>query len=130
VVEAMQQRGIAPLIAVTIVGGATVSEADGGYRVPRSDIVGALQLFVQNGRLKFAAGLPDIETLVAEITGMRVKPTKVDDSDTIAWRESPHDDEAFAVGVALWYATRFQMERPIFEGTQEQPAWDPLRWEL
>jgi hypothetical protein len=51
------QAGLSP-IAVTIHGGSAVSRDEHGYRVPKRDLVSAVQVLLQNGRLRIAEGLP------------------------------------------------------------------------
>lgn len=132
VVDMLKAENVGPLVSLVITGGLNVSQSsDYNFHVPKKDIVSCLQLYVQNGRLKFAAGLPDIELLVQEITHFKVKVAITAGEDAASWREHPHDDTAFAVGIALWYAARFGMQRPIFEeqsGPDEH--YDVLRYGL
>jgi hypothetical protein len=57
VVDSLVRAGLSP-IAVTIHGGCAVSRDEYGYRVPERDLVSAVQVFLQNGRLRIVGGLP------------------------------------------------------------------------
>lgn len=93
-------------VPVTITGGDAVSYDNGGWRVPKRDLVSGLQVLLQSGRLRFAEGLPDVPTLVKELLAFQVKIT-ADAHDTYgAWREGAHDDMVLSVALAVWYADR------------------------
>lgn len=90
-------------ISITITGGQKVTR-EAGFNVPKRDLVVAVQVLLQQGRLKFAEGLPEVNTLIKELVSMQVKIT-TDAHDTYgAWREGTHDDLALAVAMAAWYA--------------------------
>jgi hypothetical protein len=104
VVDLLRQEKLRP-VPVTITGGDTANRDGAGWRVPKRDLVGVLQVLLQTERLKFAAGLPDVPTLVQEMMAFRVKidPQTAHDSYG-SWREGSHDDLVLAVAVAAWYA--------------------------
>ena len=59
-----------------ITSGNKVNRNDrGGFNVPKKDLVGALQLLLQSGRLQIAADLPLADVLVKELTNFHVKIT-------------------------------------------------------
>ncbi len=108
VLDAFEHSGIRPT-AITIHGGSAVS-ADPqrrGYRVPKRDLVTAVQVLLQTGRLKIAAGLPEASTLRKELLNFRVKidPKTAHDSYE-HWREGDHDDLVLAVAMACWFRER------------------------
>jgi hypothetical protein len=112
VIDHFEHRGINP-IAVTITGGATLG-ADPhsdrrSYRVPKRDLVGAVQVLLQNGRLKIAERLPEAVTLRKELENFRVKidPKTAHDSYE-HWREGDHDDLVLAVAMACWFREWWQ----------------------
>lgn len=89
-------------VSVTITGGQKVSQ-DAGFNVPKRDLITAVQVLLQQGRLKFAEGLPHVSTLIKELVAMQVKiSTDAHDSYGV-WREGKHDDLALAVAMAAWY---------------------------
>ncbi len=93
------------LIPVTIHGGNAVTNEDGYYNVPKRDLIGALQVLMQQKRLKVAEGLPEAKTLIQELRNYRYKLT-ASAHDTYNAREGTHDDLVLALGVAVWYARK------------------------
>jgi hypothetical protein len=88
---------------VTITGGDTERLVDGFHRVPKRDLIAGLQVMLQAGQLQIASGLHERETLVRELSEMRVA---VDESGRDSWRSGAHDDLVFAVALACWAARR------------------------
>jgi hypothetical protein len=79
--------------------------------VPKRDLVGALQVLIQTGRLRIAEGLRDARTLVDELLRFRVRINARTAHDSYgAWRECEHDDLVLALAVAVWRAER----RPVY----------------
>jgi hypothetical protein len=104
VVDMLRLARLAP-IPVSITGGDAVSgNAREGFRVPKRDLAGVLQVLVQASRLHFAQALPDLAVLQKELLNFKVKidPQTAHDSYS-AWREGDHDDLVLAVALACWY---------------------------
>jgi hypothetical protein len=107
VLDAFEHSGIRPT-AITIHGGSALSFDPGrrrrGFRVPKRDLVTAVQVLLQTGRLKVAAGLQEAETLKSELLNFRVKvdPRTAHDSYE-HWREGDHDDLVLATAMACWF---------------------------
>ena len=72
VVDGFWQAGVRP-ISITIHGGSAVTPEDHGYRVPKRDLVAAVQTLLQNGRLKVAESLELAPILKKELLNFRVK---------------------------------------------------------
>ena len=107
VVDSFVHAGITP-VAITIHGGSNVGvEVLGeyrGYRVPKRDLVSSVQVLLQSGRLKIAAGLPEAETLKKELLNFRVKVDPKTAHDSYEhWREGDHDDLVLATAMACWF---------------------------
>lgn len=102
------------IVSVTITGGDSVSWEHGGYRVPKRDLVTALQVLFQQQQFKIASGLPHTETLIAEILNFKAKISlRGHDSYEAGgsgpageWREGTHDDLVLAAALACWHAVR------------------------
>lgn len=98
-------------IAVTITGGDSVSRDGLDYRVPKRDLVSAVQVLLQAERLKIASSLKEAATLTAELLAFKVSISlKGHDSygnDVGPWRENPHDDLVLAVALAAWYGEHY-----------------------
>jgi hypothetical protein len=88
---------------LTVTGGHQAqSKEDGGWLVPKNELVSTLQLLLQSRRLKVAPSLPEAQTLVRELQGFRVK-TILSSNDTLeSWRDGPHDDLVLSVAIAAW----------------------------
>lgn len=115
VVDLLHAAGLDP-VAVTITGGDSVTtDSEGGYRVPKRDLVGVLQVLFQTQRLKIAAALPDADTLTRELLAFEVKITTSANDTYGAWREGAHDDLVLAVALACWWGERYTSRRLFFE---------------
>jgi hypothetical protein len=73
--------------------------------VPKRDLVAAVQVLLQNGRLKIAPELELAPVLKKELLNFRVKidPKTAHDSYE-HWREGDHDDLVLATALACWYS--------------------------
>ena len=85
------------------------------YRVPKKDLITGLQVLLQLGALRIAAGLQHGPTLVKEMQEMRVKVTSSGHEQFEAWREGTHDDLVFAVALACWAAKKMYPGAPMGE---------------
>jgi hypothetical protein len=70
--------------------------------VPRKELVGVLQVLLQNHRLRIRRSLPDADLPVGELVRFKAKIMAVRDNTLESWREGPHDDLVLAVGLAAW----------------------------
>jgi hypothetical protein len=129
VVDSFRAQGVHP-ISVLIHGGERVSQENAGLRdiilrVPKRDLVAAVQTLLQNGRLRIAAGLPLADVLRKELLNFRVKvdPRTAHDSYS-HWREGDHDDLVLATACACWYreyANRQVEQRNVEQGGYRVP---------
>lgn len=96
-------------VGITIHGGDAVTRDDGDFRVPKRDLVGTLQVLLQNQRLKIAEELPLASVLSQELRNFRAK-ISLGGHDSYGagddWREGNHDDLVLATAMAAWYAER------------------------
>ena len=91
------------LIPITITAGHQVTaNPDGSRHVPKKDLVGALQVLMQSGRLTFSRKLKEVATLVKELENFKVKITTAANETFGAWREGQHDDLVLAAALAAW----------------------------
>lgn len=105
VVDMFRKAGLNP-IAVLITAGDTVNVEGGYWRVPKRDLVGSVQVALQDKRLKFADTLALASTLVTEMLNFKVKITESANDTYGAWREGQHDDLILSVMLAAWWAQR------------------------
>lgn len=92
--------------AVTITGGSTVTDNGWAKGVPKRDLVSALQIHQQAGRLKVSSKAPEVATLVRELLAFKVKITDAGNDTYGTRREGSHDDLVLAVALACWKAER------------------------
>ena len=71
----------------------------------KKDLVGVLQVLLQEKRLKVAPALEHAAMLATELQQFQLKAISLDPC-AVEWREQPHDDLVLAVAVAAWQAER------------------------
>ena len=112
VVDTLRAAGVKPLVAVTITAGDQVTTDAGGLRVPKRDLVAALVVIFQAGRLKIAKDLKQARTLRDELLNFKVKiDTRTAHDSYAAWREGQHDDLVLSAALAAWYADKAGAQR-------------------
>jgi hypothetical protein len=93
--------------AVTITAGEHAHYEGGSYRVPKGDLVAALEVPFQTGALKIAERLAFGDVLRKELLNFKRKVNLKTAQDSYEhWRESDHDDLVLAAALACWGATR------------------------
>jgi len=91
--------------AVKIHGGDSESREGSIYRVPKRNLVSALQVALQTGTLKIASSLELAEVLRLELLNFRIKINLATGHDSYEhWREGDHDDLVLAAAMAVWSA--------------------------
>jgi hypothetical protein len=98
------------LHAVTITGGDAEARDGPDWRVPKRNLVGAVQVLLQSQRLKIAPDLPETPVLVNELLNFKVKLTAAANDTYGAWREGQHDDLVLAAALACWAALNARLE--------------------
>ena len=91
---------------IVVTNSLEASHEAGFWQVPKKDLVGTLQVLLQEQRLKIAAQLPEVPTLVEELLNFRLKPAPVSTDPLAAWREGPQDDLLLAIAIAAWWIER------------------------
>ncbi len=95
--------GVHP-IPIWITNGIGFSHESRGYRVARPDLISALALLVEDGRVKVAAALTEAPTVLREFqTFQRTTPLGTPDERAL-WRERPDDDLVLSLAMGAWYA--------------------------
>jgi hypothetical protein len=89
-----------------VTGGDRETMSDGYWRIPKRDLIVDLQVLLQRGGLRIAAGMGLAPVLVEEMATMRVRQTPAGNEQYGAWREGEHDDLVFAVALSYWGAKR------------------------
>jgi hypothetical protein len=100
------------VVPVTITAGTEVTLApDGGFHVPKKELVTCLQVLFQARRLRIPRSLPDADTFIRELLNFQVKITPATNETFGAWREGEHDDLVLAVALAGWWAQEEYIHR-------------------
>jgi hypothetical protein len=110
VVDFMVQQGLEP-VAITITGGDAVVADSGGWRVPKRDVIAAVQVLLENEHLRLAARIPALPALAQELRDYRVKIDPLTAHDSYNARAGAHDDLVLALAVAAWYGQRYEAPR-------------------
>jgi hypothetical protein len=119
------------LVGVTITAGHAAHCDRDGWKVPKKEIVGVLQVLLQRRLLKVAGTLADAKVLAEELARFQVKITAAANEVFGAWREGQHDDLVLAVGIAAWYGQQLPTGPPgrptVFEpgASASKPQWFP-----
>src|SRR5215208_4653579 len=90
--------------AVKIHGGDAESREGSIYRVPKKNLISALQAALQTGTLKIASSLELAEVLRQELLNFRVKINLATGHDSYERRDGDHDDLVLAAAMAVWSA--------------------------
>jgi len=103
VVDMLVQAGLGPT-SVTITSGFTVTRdpEDGGYRVPKRDLVTTMSVLLEQRRLRIPTTLPNADLLTRELQEFRRTVTKVG-NDTYAAERDRHDDMVLSIALAAWH---------------------------
>ena len=119
-------RHLSP-IPIVIVSGLTVNAREnGGYNVPKREIVTALQGVMHSRRLQIAKGLPHQEQLKKEILSFKMRPRDSGNIEYGAASERIHDDMVMSLAINIWYNERmygYKMEADLLK---QEEAYDPF----
>jgi hypothetical protein len=93
-----------PATPIWLTGGMGFQAEAGGYRVAKVDLISALSLAVEDGRVKIASTLPEAGQVIHEFQRYARK-TPLGTLDQLAqWRDRPEDDMILSLGMSAWYA--------------------------
>jgi hypothetical protein len=134
VFESVRDAGLGAAVrGLTVTAGhAAAPDERGGWLVPKKDLVGVLQVLLQEKRLKVAQTLEHARTLTAELHQFQLKAVPLK-PDALEWRERPHDDLVLAVASAAWCAERpgpaffFTVVTP--DPPPRSPNWCSPHWQ-
>jgi hypothetical protein len=113
VTDILKERGL-KFTGIVIHGGESTHNTDGAYHVPKKDLVAALEVPFDTGRLKIAEGLALWPVLREELQNFRRKQNpKTSHVSFEHWRDSEHDDLVLAVAMASWGASARRGQRAL-----------------
>jgi hypothetical protein len=91
---------------VTITAGDHETSESGAWRVPKRDLITGLLVLLQREEIDICGHLPESETLVKELSNIRIKISLGGHDTYGAWREGQHDDLVLAAALACWRSTK------------------------
>lgn len=92
---------------VMITAGASESVQGGYFHVAKTILISCTNVLLQSQRIKFAAGMFEVNTLVKELQNYRLKVTAAA-NETYNAREGAHDDLVLALALPCWFGERGQ----------------------
>ena len=111
-------------IGITITGGQQITRGPGAqeWKVPKRELVAALQVPAQARTIHCAKGLPHAELLVREMVNFKAKISAAGHDSYEAWRQADHDDLVLAAAMAAWAADL--IFRILAQRAGERIAWE------
>jgi hypothetical protein len=98
-----------------------------GWRVPKKDLVGQLQIVLQSRHLQIAESLPLASLLVKELENFRTPiGLKSSEDPLVQWREGLNEDLVLAVAIGVWYGERDRFTKsmsPMVLGNGSGNPW-------
>ena len=113
VLDVFRDAGIdATLRRLSITAGHKATWDEGTWLVPKKELVGVMQVLLQERRLKVAPLLAEAELLTQELLNFRARPPARQTDELAEWREGQHDDLVFATAIA---AREGERHEPVTE---------------
>jgi len=104
VVDLFDEAGLS-VTPITFTSGHEVTRGEqGGYNVPKRDLVSTAKVALQTRVLRSSPEIPLAKVFREELLKFRVKISLKGKDTYEAWREGDHDDLVMAVAMALWVA--------------------------
>lgn len=106
VYDMMRQAGFYwSLNAISITGGIDTTSENNHYNVPKRELVSALQIELQNNRLKIARRIKEANNLIEELSNFQTA-ISTSGHDTYNGANGVHDDIVMSVAMGVWLACR------------------------
>lgn len=129
VVDLFREAGLRP-IPVTITSSTQVSMVGQELRVPKRDLIHALQVLLAQGRFRYSKQIKLIGAFLSEAQDFRFKIDKLTAYDSYAARDGKHDDIILSVALAVWRALGLMpatVDRPKIRGKGRRMVVADLR---
>lgn len=105
VTEMFMRRSDAPLIVeATITAGERNRIGRTKAKIAKKNLLDQMRILLEQDRVRIAAGLPYVETLLNEVETFQVRVSAAGNERVGAWREGEHDDLVFATALGLFMA--------------------------
>lgn len=102
VVEMLRYEAQCDFTPITITAGFTHNQNEDGWRVPKKDLVGAVQAVLGTRRLRWDSSRPFVGVLRKELDNFRIKQSQKTGHEAFSHREGEHDDLVLALACAIW----------------------------
>ena len=112
VVDLFRQAKLNAYLEPLLIHGGDHAVREGGWRVPKRELVGATQVALQTGRLKIAKDLPEVDALIRELQNFEVEISQ-SGFDSYNARTGAHDDLVLALAMP-WLASRRGRNRILY----------------
>jgi hypothetical protein len=114
VTSLLREKGLT-FRSVVVTAGDDAGPGRGAYRVPKRDLVSALEVSLQTGKLQVAEGIRLWGLLREEMLNFRRKVDLRKDHDSLEhWREGESDDLVLAVCLACWGVAKARRGAGVF----------------
>lgn len=124
VLDTFRDAGIdAMLRRLTVTAGMKATFDEGLWLVPKKELVGVMQVLLQDRRLQVAPTLAEADVLVKELQSFRARPPVRESNDLLDWREGAHDDLVLAVAIAAWEGERHESDIGLKPYVMQRGAW-------
>jgi hypothetical protein len=94
------------VMPVTITSGHSVSREGGAYHVPKKDLIGAVQLVLEQQRIRFPKLSLNARKLVKELQNYEYRITAHANIVYNPRQDSVHDDLILALSMPIWWSER------------------------
>ena len=111
VTEILKDVGVSP-VPIYTTGGREVNREGGSWSVPKAEVVSALQVLLQDGRLDIAEGLDLADQLITEMKAFSVRYTDAGNVRFEHSGEGHHGDTVIALALACWYGESAATQGP------------------
>jgi hypothetical protein len=108
---------------ISITAGDTVTREEGYLKVPKKDLVGAVEVVMGSDRLKIAKALKLARVLEGELRNFKMKVNLQTGKESFeAWRNKDTDDLTLAMALAVWFGERMSWGMPLPSVSGPAPA--------
>jgi hypothetical protein len=128
VIEMMRDISLAP-IGIQITAGRQVAQNEGGYNVPKLELVTTLQVLYQTYRIELPSSHPETKIIEDQLQNFTYSVNAGGHMSFGAEKDEVHDDLVIAMSLAAWYAEKSGSRKVVTarEHASRREEYDPLR---
>lgn len=106
VLDFLREKEIGRLVGIIITGGDNATRDGSDWRVPKRDIIAALEVPLQNGQVKYPGGAPWKDRFLEQAKGFAKSFTSTGHDRYEHRTSTGHDDIVLSIAMALWHRQR------------------------